>query len=216
MLKAKDPLPVEEIANCITHGIGLVLSVIGLVALVALASIYGGAWHIVGCTIYGVSLVMLYMASTLYHGARSPRAKSLLCLADHCCIYLLIAGTYTPFTLVTLRGAWGWTLLGLVWGLASVGVLFRILVGERFRFAAVVLYILMGWLAVIAIKPMLALIPMGGIFWIFAGGITYSFGIIFFSSKRIRHGHAIWHVFVLIGSICHYLAVLLYVLPAKS
>lgn len=216
MLKHKDPLPVEEIANCITHGVGLVLSVIGLVALVVLASIYGGTWHIVGCTIYGVSLVVLYMASTLYHGVRSPRAKRHLRLADHCCIYLLIAGTYTPFTLVTLRGAWGWTLLGLVWGLASVGVLLRILLGERFRFAAVALYLLMGWLAIIAIKPMLALIPTGGLLWIFAGGVTYSFGVIFFSSKRIPHSHAIWHIFVLIGSICHYLAVLFYVLPLKT
>jgi len=211
---ARERLPAEELANCVTHGVGLALSVVGLVALILLARARGDAWHLLSCGVYGASLVTLYLASTLYHGARTPRAKNALRALDHCCIYLLIAGTYTPFTLVTLRGPWGWTLFGLVWGLALAGILCRLLFGTRFRVGAVVSYVLLGWLCVIAARPILALVPAGALLWIAAGGFAYTTGVFFFASKRIPHGHAIWHLFVLGGSICHYVAVLLYVLPA--
>ena len=212
--QAKERLPPEEVANCVTHGLGLALSVAGLVALVALAWPGGDAWLVTSCAVYGASLVALYLASTLYHGARTPRAKSLLQALDHCGIYLLIAGTYTPFTLVTLRGPWGWTLFGLVWGLALAGILFRIVCGERYRPLAVASYVMLGWLCVVAVKPILELVPPGALAWIAAGGLTYTAGVFFFAAKRIPHNHAIWHLFVLGGSICHYIAVFLYVLPA--
>ena len=209
-------LPVEEIANCVTHGVGLALSVAGLVALVVVAWVYGGAWQVVSGSVYGASLVTIYAASTFYHGARRARAKRLLQVLDHCCIYLLIAGTYTPFTLVTLRGGWGWTLFGLVWGLALAGILFRVIFGNRYRPVAVASYVLLGWLCVIAVKPILATVPTGAILWIVAGGVAYTSGVAFFASERIRHGHAIWHLFVLGGSICHFFAIVLYVLPSKT
>lgn len=209
-------LPVEEIANCVTHGVGLALSVAGLVALVVVAWVYGGAWQIVSGSVYGASLVTLYAASTFYHGARGQRAKRLLQVLDHCCIYLLIAGTYTPFTLVTLRGGWGWTLFGLVWGIALAGIIFRVTFGNRYRPVAVASYVLLGWLCVIAAKPILATVPAGALLWLVAGGLAYTSGVAFFASERIRHAHAIWHLFVLGGSICHFFAVVLYVLPSKA
>src|SRR5919107_584830 len=211
--QAKERLPLEEVANCATHGVGLALSVAGFVALVALAVAHGDAWHIASCGVYGASLVALYLASTLYHGARAPRAKRLTQALDHCGIYLLIAGTYTPFTLVTLRGPWGWTLFGLVWSLALAGIAFRVLCGTRFRAVAVGSYVLLGWLCVIAVKPILQTVPLGALAWIAAGGFAYTTGVFFFASKRIPHNHAIWHLFVLGGSVCHYVAVVLYVLP---
>lgn len=209
-------LSVEELANCVTHGVGLALSVAGFVALVLLAWAHGDAWHLVSCGVYGASLVALYLASTLYHGARAPRAKSLLQVLDHCGIYLLIAGTYTPFTLITLRGSWGWTLFGLVWGLSLAGILFRLVFGERYRPVAVASYVMLGWLCVIAVKPILTLVPLGALAWIAAGGLAYTTGVFFFAAKRIPHHHAIWHLFVLGGSVCHYIAVVLYVLPTRG
>ena len=209
-------LSVEEIANCVTHGVGLALSLAGLVALVALAWSNGDALHVASVSVYGASLVTLYAASTLYHGARGERSKRLLQVLDHCCIYLLIAGTYTPFSLLMLRGGWGWTLFGLAWGIALAGILFRLVFGTRYRAVAVASYVALGWLCIVAIKPMLLLIPAGALAWLVAGGAAYTTGVFFFASKRLRHGHAIWHLFVLCGSICHYLAVVLYVLPPKS
>jgi len=214
--QAKERLPLEEVANCATHGVGLALSLAGFVALVALAVAHGDAWHIASCGVYGASLVALYLASTLYHGARAPRAKQLFQALDHCGIYLLIAGTYTPFTLVTLRGPWGWTLFGLVWGLALAGIIFRVVFGGRYRPLAVASYVMLGWLCVVAVKPILELVPLGALAWIAAGGLAYTTGVFFFAARRIPHHHAIWHLFVLGGSICHYVAVLLYVLPARS
>ncbi|HEX5705786.1 MAG TPA: hemolysin III family protein [Pyrinomonadaceae bacterium] len=208
-------LSVEEMANCATHGVGLVLSLVGLVVLVTLAATRGGALHLASCVVYGASLVALYLSSTLYHGARTPRAKDIFRLFDHCCIYLLIAGTYTPFTLVTLRGAWGWTLFGLVWTFAAVGITCRLLFGERYRVVAVASYVMMGWLAVIAVKPIFEIVPVGALVWIAAGGLAYTAGVFFFACKRVPHNHAIWHVFVLCGSVCHYLAVMLYVIPFR-
>src|SRR5215213_7479331 len=214
--QAKERLPLEEVANCATHGVGLALSLAGLVALVALAWARGDAWHMASCAVYGASLVTLYLASTLYHGARAPRAKRLLQALDHCGIYLLIAGTYTPFTLVTLRGPWGWTLFGLVWGLALAGILFRVLFGTRYRPLAVASYVLLGWLCVVAVKPIFEHVPLGALAWIAAGGLTYTAGVFFFAADRIPHNHAIWHLFVLGGSICHYVAVLLHVVPSRG
>lgn len=213
---AKERLPLEEVANCATHGVGLALSVAGFVALVALAYAYGDAWHVASCGVYGASLVALYLASTLYHGVRAPRAKQVFQALDHCGIYLLIAGTYTPFTLVTLRGPWGWTLFGLVWGLALAGILFRVIFGTRYRPVAVASYVLLGWLCVVAVKPILEHVPVGALAWIAAGGLTYTAGVFFFAAERIPHHHAIWHLFVLGGSICHYVAVLLYVVPSRG
>jgi len=214
--QAKERLPPEEVANCATHGVGLALSVAGFVALVALAWAYGDAWHLASCGVYGASLVALYLASTLYHGARRPRAKQVFQALDHCGIYLLIAGTDPPFPLVTLRGPWGWTLFGLVWGIALAGILFRVLFGTRYRPVAVASYVLLGWLCVVAVKPILELVPLGALAWIAAGGFAYTAGVFFFAAKRIPHHHAIWHLFVLGGSICHYVAVLMYVLPTRG
>jgi hemolysin III len=206
----------EEFANCVTHGVGLALSLAGLVVLVALAAIRGTAWHVVSCAVYGSTLVILYTASTLYHSIRSARAKRVLRIVDHAAIYLLIAGTYTPFTLVNLRGGLGWTLFGLVWGLAVTGVVFKVFLTGRFAIASTIVYLSMGWLVVIAWKPVLAAVPGGGIAWLLAGGLAYTAGVIFFAVEKIPFNHAIWHLFVLGGSICHYFAVLFYVLPARA
>jgi hemolysin III len=206
----------EEVANSLTHGLGLALSLIGFAVLVFLAGSKGSAWQVVGCTVYGATLVLLYTASTLYHSARSLRLKRVLKIVDHSAIYLLIAGTYTPFTLVNLRGSWGWTLFGLVWGLSLLGILFKIFFVEHFKIASTALYVIMGWLAVIAIKPVLHAVPSHGIFWILAGGVCYTVGVLFLAWRRLPYAHTVWHVFVLAGSVCHYFAVLFYVLPVRA
>jgi hemolysin III len=205
----------EELANGITHGIGLVLSVVGLAVLVFLSVMRGNAWHIAGCTTFGVSLVLLYTASTMYHSFRSARWKRILKTLDHTAIYLLIAGTYTPFTLVNLRGFWGWTLFTLVWSLSVFGILWKIFNVDRHQIISTLIYVAMGWLVVIAIKPLVLGIPLSGIAWLVAGGLFYTVGVIFFAANRIPYNHAIWHIFVLAGSICHYIAVMLYVLPPR-
>jgi len=204
----------EEKWNALTHGFGLGLSVGGLVVLVTLAGSNGGALHVVSCAVYGASLVVLYAASTLYHAAREPRLKRALRVVDHCAIYVLIAGTYTPFTLVVLQGGWGWTLFGLVWGMTAVGLLSKVLLADRFRAASVVTYLAMGWLAVIAVKPLLATVPPGALVWLLMGGLAYTAGTAFYGSKGLPYNHAVWHVFVLAGSLCHYLAVVFYVVPS--
>lgn len=205
----------EELANTITHGIGLVLSIAGFVVLLVLAALRGSPRHIVSCAIYGATLVCLYAASTLYHGILSPRRKRALRVFDHCAIYLLIAGTYTPFLLVNLRGGWGWSLLGIVWGLAMAGIVFKFRFVDHFPFLSTVVYLLMGWLAVIALKPLLASVPAGGLLWLLAGGMLYTLGVVFYAWKRLPYNHLIWHLFVLAGSTCHYLAVLSVILPGK-
>lgn len=206
-------LDVEEIANSITHGVGLALSVLGLVVLVVLASLRGGALHIVACSVYGATLVAMYGASTLYHSSRRRRPRRVLRVVDHCAIYLLIAGTYTPFTLVMLRGGWGWTLFGIVWGLAVFGVVFKIFFTGKFAIASTLVYLLMGWMAVVAIRPMVEDLPAAAIAWLVAGGLAYSVGTIFFAMHKVRFHHAIWHVFVLLGSVFHYVAVIFFVVP---
>ena len=207
---------VEEVSNTITHGIGLLLSVVGFVVLLVLAALRGTAWHIVACSIYGATLICLYTASTLYHAVISPRVKRALRIFDHSAIYLLIAGTYTPFLLVSLRGPWGWSLFGVIWGLALAGVLFKIWFVERFVILSTAVYIAMGWLVVIAAKPVITHVPSTALIWLLAGGLAYTGGVIFFAAKRIPYSHAIWHLFVLAGSICHYFAVLFTVIPPRS
>jgi hemolysin III len=207
---------VEEVANTITHGIGLLLSIVGFVVLLVLAALRGTAWHIVACSIYGATLICLYTASTLYHAVISPRVKRALRIFDHSAIYLLIAGTYTPFLLVSLRGPWGWSLFGVIWGLALAGVLFKFWFVERFVILSTAVYIAMGWLVVIAAKPVITHVPFTALIWLLAGGLAYTGGVIFFAAKRIPYSHAIWHLFVLAGSICHYFAVLSTVIPPRS
>jgi hemolysin III len=206
----------EEIAHAVTHGIGVVLSVAGLALLVTYAVLYGDVWHITSCSIYGATLVLLYTASTLYHGIPMPRAKKLLQRFDHAAIFLLIAGTYTPFTLVNLRGSWGWTLFGLVWGVAMIGVLLELLKDERLKWLSLSLYLGLGWLVVIAIKPLIDAVEVGGIILLLAGGLCYSLGVIFYIWRRLAYHHAVWHLFVLAGSVLHFFSVFFYVVPAAK
>ncbi len=197
----------EELFNSISHGIGTGLAVIGLVALVIWAALHGDAVDIFSFSIYGASLVLLYLASTLYHSINNPRWKPRFRKFDHAAIYVLIAGTYTPFLLVSLRGAWGWSLLGLIWGLALLGVAFKTLFIGRFERVATLGYVLMGWLGVLFSGQMLANLTPAGMIWLAAGGVTYTVGVIFYAIRRIPYNHAIWHLFVLGGSICHFIAV---------
>jgi len=206
-------LQIEELVNGLTHGTGAVLSAAGLVVLVVLACLHGTTPHIVSCSVYGTTLLLLYTASTLYHTVRSPNLKHIFKVIDHSCIYLLIAGTYTPFTLVTLQGSLGWTLFGLIWALAAAGIVFQIFFVYRFKILATVAYVLMGWVAVVAVKPLLEALPSGGFAWILAGGLVYTVGALVYLIKQLPYNHALWHLFVLGGSACHYVAVLLYVVP---
>ncbi len=205
----------EEIAHTITHSIGILLSIAGLAVLVAFSALYGSAWHITTCAIYGATLILLYTASSLYHGIPNPRAKRILRQLDHAAIFLLIAGTYTPFTLVNLRGGWGWTLFGLVWGIAIAGIILELALKGRYKRLSLALYLGLGWLVVIAIDPMLSSVETGGLLLLLAGGLSYSLGVIFYVWKRLAYHHAIWHLFVLAGSIFHFFAVLFYVVPGS-
>jgi hemolysin III len=200
----------EEIANSITHGIGAALAVAGLVVLVVFGALYGDAWRVVSFSIYGGTLTILYLISTLYHGFTAPHVKRVFQLFDHCSIYLLIAGTYTPITLVSMRGPWGWTLFGLIWGLAIAGILLKVLFIGRLKALSVALYLAMGWLVVIAIKPLITLVDHGMIVWIVVGGLSYTLGVVFYLAKRMPYHHAVWHLFVLGGSASHYFGILLY------
>ncbi len=203
----------EEFVNVLSHGVGLLLSIAALTLMVVFASLDGNAWHIVGAAIFGASLVVLYLASTLFHGVRKPDVRKWLNVLDHAAIYILIAGTYTPFLLVTLNGAWGWSLFGVIWGLAIAGVVFKIFFTGRFNAVSTIVYILMGWLIVIAIVPLFENLPTAGLIWLVAGGISYSVGAVFFMFDRLPFNHAIFHFFVLGGSVCHFFAVFLYVIP---
>ena len=203
----------EEIANSVIHGVGVVLSIAGLGVLTAFASLRGDAWHIVGCSIFGAALILLYTTSTLYHSIPLPRVKAVLRALDHSAIFILIAGTYTPFLLVNLRGPWGWSLFGVIWGLALVGIVLRIVRGRRSTLVSVALYIGMGWAVVVAAKPMLNSVAPGGLWLLLLGGLAYTLGVVFYVWKRLPYHHAIWHVFVLAGSILHFFAILFYVIP---
>lgn len=197
--------------NSISHLTGAALAATGTVALIVLAARLGDPWKIVSFSVYGAMLVFLYVSSTLYHSLRG-RSKEILRKFDHCAIYLLIAGTYTPFTLVSLRGAMGWSLFGTVWGLALLGIVQEIWLARGMRIVSLAIYVLMGWLALIAVSPLLAALGRGGFAWLAAGGLLYTVGIAFYATdERLRHGHGVWHLFVLGGSACHYVTVLLYV-----
>ena len=197
----------EEIASSVTHGVGAGLSVAGLTLLIVLAAKYGDVWQVVAFSIYGVSLFLLYLASTLYHAIQNPRAKKVFRVLDHTAIYLLIAGTYTPFLLVGMRGAMGWTLLIIVWAMALAGISWKIFFLGRLEILATIFYVLMGWLAIVGIKEMLASIPTAGLILLVAGGLVYTLGIIFYAWKKLPYNHAIWHLFVLGGSVLHFFAI---------
>lgn len=207
----------EELTHALTHGLGTLLAIAALTLMVAESAQYGSAWHIVASSVFGVSLVLMYTASTLFHSIQTAGPKHVLRVIDHCAIYILIAGTYTPFTLVTLQGPrygdWGWSLFGFTWGLAALGITFKIFFTGRFEFLSTLVYLLMGWCGIAAIEPLLHALPAGGLWWLLAGGLCYSVGVIFYAWERLRYHHAIWHLFVLAGSTCHFFAVLLYVIP---
>lgn len=225
-VEAADPVPQpplprvytrgEEIANWVTHGIGLVASIAGLTLLIVDASLRGNAWHVVSFTVFGLTLLLLYTISTIYHAHREPRAKRLFRKLDHAAIFILIAGTYTPFLLTHLRGPWGWTLFGVIWGLCGAGAVFQLFFGGRYRLASTLAYLFVGWLIVVALEPMITRVPHGGLWLLFAGGLCYTVGVVFYLWQRLRYHHAVWHTFVLGGSTCHYLAVLLFLLPRAT
>lgn len=203
----------EEMANWLTHGVGAVLSGIGLTVLVVVASVYGDAWHVVSFSVFGLSLLVLYTASTLYHLSRSERRRWLFRRLDHAAVFLLIAGTYTPFLLTNLRGPWGWTLFGVIWGICGAGAAFKFFCAGRFEVASTLACLCAGWLIVVAAKPLIASVPEPGLWLLLAGGLCYTAGVGFYLWKRLRFHHAFWHAFVLGGSTCHFLAVLLFLTP---
>lgn len=200
----------EEIANSVSHGVGLLAAVVAAPFLIVAAVWRGGAAGIVGASIFAATVLVLYATSTLYHALPEGRAKRVFRILDHGAIFLLIAGTYTPFTLGVLRGAWGWTLFGLVWGLAFAGVAAKAAGGVRYPVLSTGLYLAMGWLVLIAVKPLWDRVPMWGLFWLLAGGLAYTVGVAFFAAKRVRYGHFVWHLFVLVGTVCHFIAVFRY------
>lgn len=204
----------DILANAITHGIGAVLAIVGAVYLIA-ASTRCTAWHVVSCSIFSATLVMVYVCSTLYHSLVRTRARHVFHILDHSSIYLLIAGTYTPFCLVSLHGRLGWTIFGLEWGLAAVGVIFKSFAVGRFPVASALVYLAQGWFIVIALIPLVHNLGWHGLMWLGAGGVAYTLGIFFFALDRLRYFHATWHLFVLAGSIFHYFAILFYVLPER-
>ena len=202
----------EEIVNALTHGLGATAALAGGAVLITLAAIHGDRWQLVGAIVFGVCLLLLYLASTLYHAIQHPVAKGRLKVLDHCAIYLLIAGTYTPFTLVGLRGPWGWGLFAAIWSLALAGVVFKLFSTGRFKRLSTLIYLAMGWLVIVAIKPLLAATDAWTFGWLLAGGICYTLGTVFYHRPSLRYSHAIWHLFVIAGSVCHYVAVMAQVL----
>ncbi|AFS78134.1 channel protein hemolysin III family [Gottschalkia acidurici 9a] len=208
MESIKKSINTEEITNAVSHGIGIGLSIAGLVVLVVLASMFGDAWYVVSFSIYGATSIMLYLASTLYHSAPEGKAKSILKIFDHSAIFLLIAGSYTPLTLITLRGKLGWSLFGIVWFIAIAGIVFKVFFVKKFKTLSTILYILMGWLVVVAIKPLFLALNTKSIVFLVVGGVLYTIGTIFYSWAKLKYNHAIWHMFVLGGSVCHFFTML--------
>lgn len=200
----------EEIANSVSHGVGFVASLAAAPVLIVVATQRGDPAGIVGASIFGVAMILLYFTSTVFHALPVSRAKQIFQILDHSAIYILIAGTYTPFTLGVLRGPWGWTLFGIVWGLALVGTLLKAFGGIRYNTLSTVIYLAMGWIIVIAADVAWTLIPQWGLFWLLAGGIAYTAGVAFFMAERIKYAHFIWHLFVITGTACHFVAVLYY------
>jgi len=205
----------EEVANAITHGIGAFLSIAALALLIAFSSLFGTAWHVVSFTIYGITMMLLYASSTLVHSFPEGKVKDLFEIFDHASIYLFIAGTYTPFLFVIVRGSLGWTLFGIIWGIAISGVVFKAFFTKKFLFLSTLFYIAMGWLIVLAWNPLVETLPTGGIVLLIVGGILYTLGTIFYVWRGFPYHHAIWHLFVLAGSAAHFFAILLYVLPVR-
>ncbi|ABX31896.1 channel protein, hemolysin III family [Petrotoga mobilis SJ95] len=202
----------EEVANAVIHGIGALLSIAALVLLVVFSAINGQPWSIFSSVIYGSSLIILYLSSTLYHSFQRKKIKDLFEIFDHSAIYILIAGTYTPFALITLSGRLGWIIFSVVWVLAAIGIIFKIFFVKRFRILSTILYIAMGWLVVFAMEPLVTNLDFWGVFWLVIGGILYTLGTIFYVWRKIPYHHALWHLIVLAGSICHFFSVFFYVI----
>lgn len=205
--------PLEEKLNVLSHGFGFVLSILGLVLLILRADELGETVHLVSFSIFGASMILLYAASTLYHSATTKNWRNRLNILDHASIYVLIAGTYTPFALVTLQGWVGWTIFGVVWGIALTGIILKLFYAGRYQTISTIMYVVMGWIIVFAIKPLYQNLSTEGLWLLIGGGISYTIGAVLFSLDRIRFNHAIFHVFVLLGSFCHYLSIYFYVLP---
>ncbi|GGD35958.1 PAQR family membrane homeostasis protein TrhA [Pseudoxanthomonas indica] len=197
----------DEIASAVTHGLGAAAALAGGAVLITLAAIHGDGWQLGASIVFGVTLLLLYTASTLYHAIQHPVAKGRLKVFDHCAIYLLIAGSYTPFTLIGLRGAWGYSLFAAIWTIAIAGVIFKLFYTGRFKLLSTIIYIVMGWLVIVAIKPLLTSLDAWTLGWLLAGGVFYTLGTYFYHRESIRYSHAIWHLFVIAGSVCHYIAV---------
>ena len=209
-VRGRAPSLGEEIANSVSHGVGLAAALVATPFLVLAAARHGGSTGTVGASVFAGTVVLLYLASTLYHAWPSPRTKHVFRVIDHSAIFLLIAGTYTPFTLGVLRGAWGWTLFSLVWSLAVLGITLKAVGGIRYPRLSTTLYLGMGWLALIAIRPLWLRLPASGWLWLVAGGLAYTAGVAFYAAERMRYGHFVWHLFVLTGTVCHFFAVLWY------
>lgn len=205
----------EELASAWTHGLGATAALAGGAFLITLAALHGDGWQLGAAIVFGITLLMLYVASTLYHAARHPVIKGRLKVFDHCAIYLLIAGTYTPFTLVGLRGSVGWSLFAAIWLLALAGVVFKLFYTGRFKRLSTLIYIAMGWMIVIAAKPMLASLDAWTLGWLLAGGLSYTLGTVFYHRPQMRYSHAVWHLFVIGGSLCHFIAVMAQVVPPR-
>jgi hemolysin III len=213
--QAKFYAPAEERINIVSHAAGLILSIVGLMLLLGHATLNGNMWHVVSFSIFGASLIMLYAASTFYHSAKKQESRNRLRIIDHAAIYILIAGTYTPFALVTLNGSTGWVIFGVTWGLAVSGITLKLFFTGKYELLSTMMYVFMGWVIIFAVKPLIQNFSTEGIAWLLAGGIAYTVGAIIYSFKKIKFNHAIFHVFVLIGSISHFLSVYLYVLPGE-
>ncbi len=198
----------EEVANSVSHGVGLLAGLVAAPVLMLSAVRHGGAARIAGASVFAVAMLLLYLTSTLYHALPGSRAKQLFRLLDHASIYVMIAGTYTPITLSVLGGTWGWTLFGIVWGLALGGIVLTMAGGVRYPKLRISLYLAMGWLIVVAVKPLWLRMPSEGLLWLSAGGLAYTVGVMFYAAKRVRYGHFVWHLFVIAGTACHFIAVL--------
>jgi len=209
----KNQTLIEEIFNSAIHAIGALLGVAGLVILTVMAAKQGSAIKVIGSVIFGTSLIIMYSASALYHAVRQSHWKRFYKVVDHSSIYLLIAGTYTPVVLVVLNGGWGWSLFGIIWGLALIGLIFKLFATGKYEFVSVTAYVCMGWLALIVVKPLYDHLPIVGFIWLVAGGLSYTIGVIFYALDQLRFAHTTWHLFVLGGSICHFFLILLYVIP---
>ena len=205
--------PREEMTNIISHAVGLVLSIVATLLMLIRASESGNTLHIVSAAIFGASLIALYAASTLYHSAKDPKVRSRLRINDHATIYILIAGTYTPFTLITLNGWVGWTIFSVSWGMAIAGVVLKLFFTGKYNALSTLMYIFMGWIIIFAVKPLINSLSSEGLYWLVAGGVAYTTGAVIYSIKKIKFNHAIFHLFVLLGSTCHFISVYFYVLP---